>query len=567
MTATTLSEHRLRAEREAIAERYRTVVPLSADLEVPIFEGAIDVDGVDYQVRLILPPRYPSIPPVVGEIDGPGGRVVRPEWSMYRFSDGTICLFPHGNDSQTWGRDRLAVEALDRFVELKRLEIAQDRGPRRALYQAGWRLVVPPGIARVMLLPGSHGTIRVRAASTGRGDRFVDAIRFDAPQIPPVEIGASSPWIAALTAEQWIPWVHHAFDGRSWGEIGRTADHLEEELQAALPEAHCRRIRTSAAIALVRGSDPAGAEPDLALFARDPQRVGVLHTPEVVLAAPEDLFYQRVDGVMNDRDALAEATVVMIGLGSLGSAVALALARAGVRHFVLVDPDDLRIDNVCRHVGTLRDLGRLKVEVVGDAITSINPLAAITTIAKWFAWDLPGIGAGVEIDRLLAETSKTILISTCAVGRVEQQINELSVRRGVPAVYGTALGAAEHARVFRVIPGETPCYACIIAAQDREPERHPRFAIDGVLAELHAPYVDPSLPGLGVDITMIAMIAARVALQTAARVVEVTAGLGPEDDHVLWTNRGGWVFDRPLQASAERFSRDPACPVCGSTPA
>lgn len=332
MTATTLSEHRLRAEREAIAERYRTVVPLSADLEVPIFEGAIDVDGVDYQVRMILPPRYPSIPPVVGEIDGPGGRVVRPEWSMYRFSDGTICLFPHGNDSQTWGRDRLAVEALDRFVELKRLEIAQDRGPRRALYQAGWRLVVPPGIARVMLLPGSHGTIRVRAASTGRGDRFVDAIRFDAPQIPPVEIGASSPWIAALTAEQWIPWVHHAFDGRSWGEIGRTADH-------------------------------------------------------------------------------------------------------------------------------------------------------------------------------------------------------------------------------------------IIAAQDREPERHPRFAIDGVLAELQAPYVDPSLPGLGVDITMIAMIAARVALQTAARVVEVTAGLGPEDDHVLWTNRGGWVFDRPLQASAERFSRDPACPVCGSTPA
>lgn len=95
---------------------------------------------------------------------------------------------------------------------------------------------------------------------------------------------------------------------------------------------------------------------------------------------------------------------------------------------------------------------------------------------------------------------------------------------------------------------------------------HPRFAIEGVLAELQAPYVDPSLPGLGVDITVIAMIAARLALQTIARGVGRSAELGVEEDHLLWTNRGGWIFDRPLQATAEHFARDPACPVCGEPP-
>lgn len=563
MTATILSERRLVAEREAIAERHPAVHPKGGPSPVPIFEGTVDVDGVDYHVRLVLPPRYPSIPPEVSEIDGPGGQVVHPEGVLHRFPDGTICLFAHGNDPQTWHRERLAVEALDRFVELKRREIQRAGGPRRALYSVGWRLVVPPGIAQSMLLPGSHGMIRVRWAATGRGDRFVDALRFDAPQLPPIDTHEGSRWIAALTGERWLPWAHQGFGGRTWGEVAATADRLEDELRAALPDAHYQRVRAEDAIVLVRASGPSGDDPDLALFVRRREHIGALYTPEVLMALPEDLFFQRVDGVMKDRDALAAATVVLIGLGSLGGAVALALARAGVRRFVLVDPDELRLDNVSRHVGTVRDLGRLKVEIVQDAIAAIDPTAEVTAIAKWFAWDLPWIGAGVEIDQALAVTPMAVLISTCAIGRVEHQINELAVRRGVPAVYSAALGAAEHARVFRVIPGETACYACIVAAQDRDPERHPRLAIDGILAEPQQPYVDPSLPGLGVDITLIAMVTARLALQTVARAVGRSAGLGPEDDHLLWTNRGGWIFDRPLQASVERFSRDAACPVCG----
>lgn len=561
-----LSKSRLAAERQAIAERHPGIVAASEGQTVPIFEGNVDVDGISCLVRLILRPPYPSVPPVVGELGELNGPMIIPPGSSNRFSDGSICLFPHGNDSQTWHREQLAVEALDRFVELKRDELLRATGPRRALFRAPWRLVVPPGIAASMLLPGSLGSLRLRAPESRRGDFFVDILKFDTHEIPPVETLAKSPWIAALTGEQWIPWVNQAFGGRSWGEIARTADHLEEELQAALPAPHYERVRASAAIVLARQGGSADANTDIALFARQPDRVGALFTPEVVLASPEDLFFQRIDGVVNDRDALADAMVVMIGLGSLGSAVALGLARSGIRRFILIDPDELRLDNVCRHIGTLRDLGRPKVEIVRDAIVAINPLAKIEAIAKWFAWDLPWLGAGPELEFKLETTPNALLVSTCAIARAEQEINELSVRRRIPAVYGAALGAAEHARIFRVLPGESPCYQCIVDAQDRQPARHPRFAIDGVLAEPRAPYVDPSLPGLGVDLTLIAMLIARAALQTLARVVGTEARLGPEDDHILWTNRGGWIFDRPLQVNAERFARSATCPVCGVSP-
>ena len=76
--------------------------------------------------------------------------------------------------------------------------------------------------------------------------------------------------------------------------------------------------------------------------------------------------------VMNSKSAL------IVGCGSVGSFIALELARAGVGSFILVDSDTLEIHNICRHQLGFRDLGRYKVDAVADAIRNINPTARIT---------------------------------------------------------------------------------------------------------------------------------------------------------------------------------------------
>lgn len=75
--------------------------------------------------------------------------------------------------------------------------------------------------------------------------------------------------------------------------------------------------------------------------------------------------------VMNSKSAL------IVGCGSVGSFIALELARAGVGSFILVDSDTLEIHNICRHQLGFRDLGRYKVDAVADAIRNINSSAKI----------------------------------------------------------------------------------------------------------------------------------------------------------------------------------------------
>ncbi|WP_422911805.1 ThiF family adenylyltransferase [Pseudomonas sp. MAC6] len=54
---------------------------------------------------------------------------------------------------------------------------------------------------------------------------------------------------------------------------------------------------------------------------------------------------------------LEGARVVCVGVGSLGSTVALQLARSGVGHLTLIDPDHLVSANLGRHVLGADDLG------------------------------------------------------------------------------------------------------------------------------------------------------------------------------------------------------------------
>lgn len=70
--------------------------------------------------------------------------------------------------------------------------------------------------------------------------------------------------------------------------------------------------------------------------------------------------------------------VVLLGVGALGASIAEMLVRAGVSEIALVDDDLLRAGNVCRHIATLVDVGKAKVQAVAQRLRLVSPSVRVT---------------------------------------------------------------------------------------------------------------------------------------------------------------------------------------------
>ncbi|WP_261510353.1 tRNA threonylcarbamoyladenosine dehydratase [Chryseobacterium paludis] len=76
----------------------------------------------------------------------------------------------------------------------------------------------------------------------------------------------------------------------------------------------------------------------------------------------------------NGLEKLNKATVLIVGLGGVGSFAAEFLARAGVGSMTIVDGDTVDITNINRQLPALHStVGKHKVEVVAERLLDINP--------------------------------------------------------------------------------------------------------------------------------------------------------------------------------------------------
>lgn len=99
---------------------------------------------------------------------------------------------------------------------------------------------------------------------------------------------------------------------------------------------------------------------------------------EVVLepyALKLDVF-SRNTGILESA-VMLEKGALFIGCGSVGSLVAVELAKAGVGRFMLVDSDIFGYHNICRHQCGIYDVGRYKTDALEKRILQINPYAKV----------------------------------------------------------------------------------------------------------------------------------------------------------------------------------------------
>ncbi len=167
---------------------------------------------------------------------------------------------------------------------------------------------------------------------------------------------------------------------------------------------------------------------------------------------------------------LLDSTVLVMGLGGLGSPVAMYLAAAGVGHLILADFDQVDMSNLQRQIiHRESSIGETKVVSAKQTLYDLNSDIKVSTLGeKLSAQALEDSLQGVD----------------CVVDGTDNfsarfAINAACVRSQTPLVSGAAIRFEGQVSVFSNIPG-SPCYQCLYPDTNEELEQ--TCSENGVLA-------------------------------------------------------------------------------------
>ena len=228
---------------------------------------------------------------------------------------------------------------------------------------------------------------------------------------------------------------------------------------------------------------------------------------------------------LDGQEQLLASRVLIIGMGGLGSPVAMYLAAAGIGHLVLADFDSVELSNLQRQIiHHSDDMGRPKVDSAHDRVMALNPETKVTTI-----------GHRMTDVQLLAQAKvANVVVDASDNFATRFAINTACHAARTALVSGAALRFTGQVTVLFPGRGDSPCYRCLYSD---EPEEEERCADTGVVAPL-----------LGV-------IGSVQAMET----LKLVAGIGE-------SLKGRLLLLEALdmQWREIRFARDPDCPVCST---
>ncbi len=221
---------------------------------------------------------------------------------------------------------------------------------------------------------------------------------------------------------------------------------------------------------------------------------------------------------------LANANVLIIGIGGLGSAAAVYLAAAGTGTLTLVDFDIVELTNLQRQIiHRHADIDKPKVESAKQNLLAINPDIHIDTIDT-----RPD---KQTLDGLVKQAD--VIVDASDNYNTRFDVNNACVTHHKPLVSGAAIRFEGQLSVFDKRQHDSPCYNCLYPEFGDEEET---CSENGVLA-----------PVVGI-----------IGSMQALEVIKLICGIG---DPLV----GRLLLLDALAMSwrSMKLNRDPACSVCG----
>jgi adenylyltransferase/sulfurtransferase len=155
---------------------------------------------------------------------------------------------------------------------------------------------------------------------------------------------------------------------------------------------------------------------------------------------------------IDGQQKLLASRVLVIGLGGLGSPLALYLAAAGVGHLVVADDDRVDLSNLQRQImHRTADIGRAKTDSAQAALAALNPGIKVSTIDYRLS--------GNELAREVAEADVVVDASDNFATRFA--LNAACVQARKPLVSGAAIRMEGQVAVFDLRRADSPCYRCL----------------------------------------------------------------------------------------------------------
>ncbi|MCH7419054.1 molybdopterin-synthase adenylyltransferase MoeB [Pseudomonas mosselii] len=222
---------------------------------------------------------------------------------------------------------------------------------------------------------------------------------------------------------------------------------------------------------------------------------------------------------------LKHGKALVIGLGGLGSPVALYLAAAGVGGLHLADFDTVDLTNLQRQVIHDSDsVGMSKVDSAIRRLQAINP--EISLVAHRRALDEDSLAAAVAAVDVVLDCSDNF--------GTREAVNAACVVAGKPLVSGAAIRLEGQLSVFDTRCDTSPCYHCLYG---------------------HGSEAELTCSEAGVIGPLVGLVGSLQALEA----LKLLAGFGePLIGRLL-------LIDALSTRMRElRVKRDPACAVCGN---
>lgn len=190
--------------------------------------------------------------------------------------------------------------------------------------------------------------------------------------------------------------------------------------------------------------------------------------------------------------SLKNASVLILGLGGLGSPAALYLGAAGVGKMVLADDDQVDLSNLQRQViHSQPSIGQAKVESAAAQLARLNPHIQCECLNE-----------RLEGAALKAAISKVDLVLDCSDNFATRfDINKYCVETQTPLISAAAIRMEGQITVYDARDPNSPCYQCLYPDGSEQEmtcsESGVMSPLVGILGSMQAMEAIKLLSGLG----------------------------------------------------------------------